>query len=155
MFSSTLDTAECAPYEIELSDPNLVRSSPYRCAPPKLVIFRTMENDPLEQSVVRPSKSPYARPAFLVPKSAGGFRMVIDYRKVNSKIVFDSYSMPTIEHALEQFSGATIFSVFDFNLGYYQIPLSAMSRRVTALCTHFGLFEFNKLPMGSVLDPRV
>jgi len=73
--------------------------------------------------------------------------MVVGNRKVNSKIV-DSYSMPTIEHALEKFSGATIFSVFHFNSVCYQIPLSAMSRRVTAFCTPFGFFEFNKLPMG-------
>jgi len=107
-----------------------------------------MVNELLEQGVVRPSKSLYASPAFLVPKSAGGFRMVVDYRKVNLKIVFDSYPMPAIEQALEQFSGATIFSVFDVNSAYYQIPLSGTSRLLIAFCTPFGLFEFNKLPMG-------
>ena len=76
VFSSALGTANCAPYEIESTDPTPVRSSLYRCAPPKLAIFRTMVNELLEQGVVRPSKSPYASPAFLVPKSAGGFRMV-------------------------------------------------------------------------------
>jgi hypothetical protein len=50
---------------------------------------------------VRPSKSPYAGPAFLLPKRGGGFQMVVDYRKVNSKVVFDSYPMPTIEQAFE------------------------------------------------------
>ena len=74
--------------------------------------------------------------------------MVVDWRKVNSKIVFDSYPMPTIEQALEQFGRAAIFSVLDLNSAYYQIPLSSMSRRITAFCTPFGLFEFNKLPMG-------
>ena len=71
MFSSALGTVNCAPYEIELSDPTPVRSSPHRCAPPKLAIFRTMVNELLEQGVVHPSKSLYASPAFLVPKSAG------------------------------------------------------------------------------------
>jgi len=73
---------------------------------------------------------------------------VVDYRKVNNKVVFDSYPMPTIEQALEQFGGAVVFSVLDHNSAYYQIPLSERSRRVTAFCTPFGLFEFNKLPMG-------
>ena len=41
-----------------------------------------------------------------------------------------------------------MFSVLDFNSAYYQIPLSERSRRVTAFCTPFGLFEFNKLPIG-------
>jgi len=74
--------------------------------------------------------------------------MVVDYRKVNAKIVFYSYPMPTIDQALDQFGGAGIFSVVDLNSAYYQIPLSESSRRVTAFCTPFGLFEFNKLPMG-------
>jgi len=73
---------------------------------------------------------------------------VVDYRKVNTKIVFDSYPMPTIEQALDQFGGAVVFSVLDLNSAYYQIPLSDRSRRITAFCTPFGLFEFNKLPMG-------
>jgi len=85
LFSSTLGTANCAPYYIELSDETPVRSPPYRCAPPKLEIFKNMVKELLEQGVVRPSKSPYASPAFLIPKNSGGFRLVVDYRKVNSK----------------------------------------------------------------------
>jgi len=57
--------------------------------------FRTMVNELLEQGVVRPTKSPYASSGFLVPNCAGGYRMVVGYRKVNSKIVFDSYPCPT------------------------------------------------------------
>ena len=148
LFTSTLGTANCAPYYIELSDDTLVRSPPYRCAPPKLEIFKGIVNELLEQGVVRPSKSPYASPAFLIPKNSGGFRLVVDYRKVNAKILFDSYPLPTIDQAFEQFSGAVVFSLLDLNSAYFQIPLSPCSRRVTAFCTPFGCFEFNKLPMG-------
>jgi hypothetical protein len=56
LFSPTLGMANCAPYEIELSDPTPVRSQPYRCAPPKLEIFKKMADELLEQGVVRPSK---------------------------------------------------------------------------------------------------
>jgi len=73
---------------------------------------------------------------------------VVDYRKVNSKVVFDSYPMASMEQALDQFGEAVLFSVLDLNSAYYQIPLSEKSRRITAFCTPFGLFEFNKLPMG-------
>ena len=41
-----------------------------------------------------------------------------------------------------------MFTVLDLNSAYYQIPLSNRSRRETAFCTPFELFEFNKLPMG-------
>jgi hypothetical protein len=111
-------------------------------------IFKTMVDELLQQGVVRPSKSPYASPAFLVPKSGGQYRLVVDYRKVNAKIKFDCYPLPTIDQAFEQFGGAVVFSVLDLNSAYFQIPLLVQSRRVTAFCTPFGLFEFTKLPMG-------
>jgi len=95
-----LGTAGCAPYEIDLADCTPVRSLPYRCAPPKLAVFKTMVNDLLAQGVVRPSKTPYASPGFLVLKKAGRFLLIVDYRKLNSKIVFDSYPMPTIDQVL-------------------------------------------------------
>lgn len=88
LFSSTLGTATCTPYEIELSDPTPVRSSPYRCAPPKPKICREMIDDLFDQDVVRPSRSLHVSPAFSVPKCGGGFRMVVDYRKGNSKVIF-------------------------------------------------------------------
>jgi len=52
-----------------------------------------------------------------------------------------------IDEAFEQLGGAVIFSVFELNSVYYQIPLSVRSRRITAFCTPFGMFEL-KLPMG-------
>jgi hypothetical protein len=148
LFSSTLGIAKYAPYEMELLDSVPVRSSPYRCAPPKTAIFRDMVNELLQRGLGRPSKCPNVCAAFLVPKRDGDFRLSVDYRKVNSKVVFDSYPTPTIEQTLDQFGGAVVLSVLDLNSVYYQIPLSERCRRITAFCTPFGLFEFKKLPMG-------
>jgi hypothetical protein len=102
----------------------------------------------LEKGVVRKRFSQYASPAFLVPKPQGGYRMVIDYRLLNKKVVFDAFPMPSFQHAFANFQGAKVFSILDLNSAYYQIPLSAKSHNVTAICTPFGLFEFTKLPMG-------
>jgi len=73
VFTSSVGTAKCTPYQIELSDDTPVRSPPYQCAPPKLQIFKGIVNELLEQGVVRPSKSEYASPAFLIPKNSSGF----------------------------------------------------------------------------------
>ena len=136
------------PITVELPHDEPVRSAPYRYEPPKLEIVRSIVNELLEQGVVRPSKSQYASPAFLIPKNSGGFRLVVDYRRVNSKIIFDSYLLPTMDQAFEQFSGAVVFSVLDLNSAYFQNPLDPSSRCVTAFCKPFGLFEFYKLPRG-------
>jgi len=92
LFNSTLGTVDCATYEIELTDLIPVRSYLYRCAAPKLSVFRSMVDELLDQGLMRPSKSPYASPAFLGPKNGGVFRLFVDYRIVNSKMLFDSYS---------------------------------------------------------------
>jgi hypothetical protein len=114
----------------------------------------------LEKGVVGKSFSQYASPAFLVPKLQGGYRMVIDYRLLNGKVVFDVFPMPSVEHAFANFQGAKVPWIFDLNSAYYQLPLSAKSRKVTAFCNQFCLFEFPKLPMGisvrcQVLSPVV
>jgi hypothetical protein len=148
LFSEQLGTVKGMVCQIELSDPTPVRSRPYQCSPPRLRILRELVNDLLNKGVIRKSFSQYASPAFLVPKSGGGHRMVIDYRLLNRKVVFDAFPMPSVEYAFANFSKAKVFSVIDLNSAYYQIPLSAKCRKVTAFCTPFGLFEFNKLPMG-------
>ena len=147
LFSGQLGTVKGAGYEIELVDQVPVRSPPYHCAPPKLKLLKDFMEDITERSG-RPNTSPYASPAFLLPKSGGGYQMVVDYRKVNKKICFYSYSLPKIEQAFQHFSGATVFSVLDLNSAYYQTPLTPQSRKITAFCTPFRLYEFNKLPMG-------
>jgi hypothetical protein len=63
-------------------------------------------------------------------------------------VAFDAFPMSSVEHAFANFQGAKVFSVLDLNSASYQIPLSAWSGKATAFCTPFGLFEFNKLPMG-------
>jgi hypothetical protein len=113
-----------------------------------LKILRDIVQDLLDKGVVRRRSSQYASPAFLVPKPHGGYRMVVDYHLLNKKVVFDAFPMPTVEHAFADFHNAKVFSMLDINLAYYQIPLSAKSWRATAFCVPFGLFKFNKLPMG-------
>jgi len=137
-----------AEYEFDLFEQVPVRSPPYHCAPPKLRLFKEFVEDLLQKRVVRPSKSSYASPEFFLPKSGGGYRMIVGYRKVNKKNCFDSYPLPKIEQAFQNFSEAMLFSVLDFNSAYYQMPLTLQSRRIMAFCTPFELYDFNKLPMG-------
>jgi len=76
------------------------------------------------------------------------FHMVVDYQNENAKILFDSYPMPSIDQAFDQFSGDVVFSVFDHNSAYFQIPLSPRRYRVTDFSTPFALISFNRLLKG-------
>ena len=118
LFSGQLGTVKGAEYEIELVDQVPVPSPPYHCTPPTYKLLKEIVEDLLKKGVVRPSKSPFASPAVLLPKSGGGYRMVVDYRKVNKKSCFDSYPLPKIEPAFQHFSGSTEISVLNLNSAY-------------------------------------
>jgi hypothetical protein len=49
IFSPKLGTANFTPYEIQVLGPTPVRSPPYRCDPPKMVILREMVSQMLEE----------------------------------------------------------------------------------------------------------
>jgi hypothetical protein len=51
--------------------------------------------------------------------------MVVDYRKVNAKVVFYSYPMPTTEQTFQQFGGALVFSVLDLTPRITRFPFLA------------------------------
>jgi hypothetical protein len=145
IFSDKLGTVKGMVCHLDLSDSTPVLWRPHQCSPPRLQILRDIVQNLVDKGVVKKSYSQYASPAFLVPKHHGGNRMVVDYRLLNKKVVFDTFPMPTVEHAFADFHIAKVYSVLDLN---YQIPLSVKSRKATAFCTPFGLFEFTKLPMG-------
>jgi hypothetical protein len=147
LFSDKLGTVKGMTCHLDLTDniPAFQAISVFAPAPSKVARNRSRF---VRERGGKKSYSQYASPAFLVPKPSGGQRMVVDYRLVNKKIVFDAFPMPNVDCAFANFAKAKIFSVIDLNSTYYQIPLSAKSRKVTAFSTPFGLFEFTKLPMG-------
>jgi hypothetical protein len=90
-----------------------------------------------------------------VPKPHGGYRIVVDYWLLNKEVVFDAFLTQTVEHSFADFHKANVFSVLHRNWSYYHIHMSAKSRRATAFCTPLGLFKFNNLPTGIIVDCQV
>ena len=72
----------------------------------------------LENKVIQHSNSPWNAPIFIVPKKDGGFRPVIDFRKVNEVTVPDRYPMPLLRDVLQSLGkGNGIFSNLDLHSG--------------------------------------
>ena len=56
----------------------------------------------LDKDVIRPSNSPWVSPIVLVPKgSDGSLRLCVDFRKLNSVTILDSYPLPLINEAFD------------------------------------------------------
>jgi RNase H-like domain found in reverse transcriptase/Reverse transcriptase (RNA-dependent DNA polymerase)/Integrase zinc binding domain/Integrase core domain/Aspartyl protease len=135
-------------YRIETSDNKPVRVAPFGMAPPQLHKMNLIIENYLNDGVIRKSTSPYSSPAFLVKGKTGKDRMVVDYRRVNEKVVIENFPMPTIESVFQHLSGAKYFTILDLNSAYHQIPLDPKSRQKTSFSTPQGQYEFNYLPMG-------
>ena len=74
--------------------------------------------------------------------------MVLDFRKLNKKMIGDSYPLPNIIDILDQLGSAQYFSVFDLASGFHQIKMSSEDSNKTALSTPYGHYEFDPMPFG-------
>lgn len=75
-------------------------------------------------------------------------RPVVDYRELNKKIVLQSIPLPDLHSCFAWFHKATVFTTFDLNQAYFQLPLAEESKPVTAFVTDWNLYEYNRVPFG-------
>ena len=59
--------------------------------------------------VIRKSTSPWSAPLILIPKPGGTFRPCIDFRKLNSITITQSWPIPRIQDILDDLAGANVF----------------------------------------------
>lgn len=112
----------------------------------------------LENDLIEPCASSYNSPLILVPKkSTDGnpkWRMCLDYRSVNKKLIADKFPLPRIDDILDNLGRATVFSVLDLFNGFHQIPIEKDSRDITAFSTEQGSFRWKVLPFGLNVSPN-
>ena len=103
----------------------------------------------IERGWMEPSNSEWASPAFVVPKKVQGeWRLVVDYRYLNTQTEYDSYGLPLIDAMLQRQVSRRMFSVLDLKHGYHQVPLAEESRDCTTMSTPLGPLRWRVMPMG-------
>jgi transposase InsO family protein len=107
----------------------------------------------LRAHVIQPSKSPWGSVPVFTKKKDGGWRLCLDYRKVNMQIKSDGYPVPLLWDQIIQAAHHRWYICLDLNWGFWNIPLHPDSREVTALVTHKGTYEFLVLPFGMKNSP--
>jgi len=107
----------------------------------------------LKHNIIEPSDSPWSAAVLLVPKKGGEWRFAVDYRRLNSLTVRDSYPLPRISDALASLSGNQYFSACDALAGFHNLPMAEDDKCKTAFRCHRGSFQFNRLPFGLVNAP--
>jgi transposase InsO family protein len=119
-----------------------------RLPPGKLAVAKKVFKELLQRGEIRPSKSPWASPLYMKPKSDGSWRVCGDYRAINARTKPDRSPVPNILDFNAELADKKVFSKIDVNKAFYHIPVSTEHIEKTAVITPFGLYEFLKMPFG-------
>lgn len=162
-FALSTDKVSCNNFykqKLRLKDPTPVYIKNYRVPHAHKPEIESQIQKLIDDDIVEPSVSEYNSPILLVPKKSlpgskeKKWRLVIDYRQVNKRLMSDKYPLPRIDDILDQLGRAKLFSCLDLLSGFHQIELEKSSRDITSFSSSQGSFRFKRLPFGLKIAPN-
>nr|GEX30495.1 reverse transcriptase domain-containing protein [Tanacetum cinerariifolium] len=112
------------------------------------------------------SDSPWVSPVHCVPKKGGftavenedneliptrlvtGWRVCIDYRKLNEATRKDHFPLPFMDQMLERLAGNQYYCFLDGFFGYFQISIDPKDQEKTTFTCPYGTFAYRRMPFG-------
>nr|GFB92918.1 reverse transcriptase domain-containing protein [Tanacetum cinerariifolium] len=112
------------------------------------------------------SDSPWVSSIHCVPKKGGmtvikndknelvptrlvtGWRVCIDYRKLNEATRKDHFPLPFMDQMLEHLAGNEYYCFLDGFSGYFQIPIDPKDQEKTMFTCPYGTFAYKRIPFG-------
>ncbi|KAI5313209.1 hypothetical protein L3X38_042383 [Prunus dulcis] len=77
-----------------------------------------------------------------------GWRVCIDYRKLNTTTRKDHFPLPFIDQMLECLAGHSHYCFLDGYSGYNQIAIAPENQEKTTFTCPFGMFTYRHMPFG-------
>ncbi|RVW73692.1 Retrovirus-related Pol polyprotein from transposon 17.6 [Vitis vinifera] len=121
----------------------------------------------LQAGIIYPiSDSSWVSPTQVVPKKSGitvvqndegeeittrltsGWRVCIDYRKLNAVTRKYHFPLPFIDQVLERVSGHPFYCFLDGYSGYFQIEIAMEDQEKTTFTCPFGTYAYRRMPFG-------
>jgi hypothetical protein len=85
----------------------------------------------------------------LIPQcTITGWRMCIDYRKLNAATKKDHFPLPFINEMLEQLAKHSFFYVLDGYSGYHQIPNHPDDQSMMTFTCPYGTYAYRRMSFG-------
>ena len=84
----------------------------------------------------------------VVPKKSGSVRICFDFRPLNDNVLCEVHPLPKVDETLARLAGATVFSKFDANCGFWQIPLEESLGISPRLSHHSGVIASTNCPLA-------
>ncbi|GJU14205.1 reverse transcriptase domain-containing protein [Tanacetum coccineum] len=77
-----------------------------------------------------------------------GWRVCIDYRKLNEATRKDHFPLPFMDQMLERLAGNQYYCFLDGFSGYFQIPIDPKDQEKTTFTCPYGMFAYCCMPFG-------
>ncbi|GJX54327.1 reverse transcriptase domain-containing protein [Tanacetum coccineum] len=85
----------------------------------------------------------------LVPtRTVTGWRVCIDYRKLNEATAKDHFPLPFMDQMLERLAGNKYFCFLDGFSGYFQIPIDPNDQEKKTFTCPFSTYAYRRMPFG-------
>nr|GEZ77765.1 reverse transcriptase domain-containing protein [Tanacetum cinerariifolium] len=85
----------------------------------------------------------------LIPtRMVTGWRVCIDYRKLNEATRKDHFPLPFMDQMLERLAGNEYYCFLDGFFGYFQIPIDPRDQKKTTFTCPYGTFAYRRMPFG-------
>jgi hypothetical protein len=121
----------------------------------------------LDANIIFPiSDSKWVSPVHVIPKKSGatvvenekgekvqvrattGWRMCIDYRKLNAATRKDHFPLPFVDQMLERLAMHSHFCFLDGYSGFFQVPIHPQDMEKTTFTCPYGTFAYRRMPFG-------
>ncbi|XP_061356384.1 uncharacterized protein LOC133300814, partial [Gastrolobium bilobum] len=145
----------------------LVRQPQRRLNPTMKEVVRKEVVKLLDAGMIYPiSDSAWVSPVQAVPKKGGitvvkneqneliptrtitGWRMCIDYRRLNKATRKDHFPLLFLDQMLERLAGHAFYCFLDGYSGYNQIAVAPEDQEKTAFTCPYGIFAYRRMPFG-------
>nr|GFB88596.1 reverse transcriptase domain-containing protein [Tanacetum cinerariifolium] len=77
-----------------------------------------------------------------------GWRVCIDYRKLNEATQKDHFPFPFMDQMLERLAGNEYYCFLDGFSGSFQIPIDPRDQEKTTFTCSYGTFTYRRMPFG-------
>ncbi|CAN6711744.1 unnamed protein product [Malus baccata var. baccata] len=143
------------------------REAQSRLNPPMMEVVKKEIIKLLDCGVIYPiSDSRWVSPIQCVPKKSGvtivenaenklvptriqtGWRVCIDYRKLNATTRKDHFPLPFLDQMLERLAGHSFYCFLDGYSGYNQIVIAPDDQEKTTFTCPFGTFAYRRMSFG-------
>jgi len=85
---------------------------------------------------------------FIPTRISSGWRMCVDYRKLNLSTRKDHFPLPFIDQMLERLVRKSFYCFLDGYIGYNQIVINLEDQEKTTFTCLFGTCTYRRMPFG-------